>query len=273
MLKKVLFIYTIIILAANISFAQALNYPLGARAIAMGHTGLTNKDIWGVYNNQAAIAYLSGFQLGIFAENRYLAEGMKRIAVAAVQKLGKGALFTGIDHFGDPYYSEMKAGTGYTMQLGRRFAAGIQLDYLRLGIGEGYGSFHAFTFEGGLLLMITEKLSLGIHCFNPLHARWSGTDEPIPVILRGGLGFCPEKSIFICVEILKSTANAAVISAGCEYRYREKFFFRAGISSGAAILSFGAGIKIKKLAIDIASTLHSYLGFSPHISLTYTSKP
>ena len=80
--------------------------------------------------------------------------------------------------------------------------------------------------------MITDKFSMAVHCFNPVHAEWGGSDEHIPVSIRGGLAFRPEKSISICAEILKSTSRAAVISAGCEYRYKEKFIFRMGVGSG-----------------------------------------
>ncbi len=269
---KKLFINGFVLLSTFISLAQPGDYPLGARAIAMGHTGLVNKDLWGVCNNQATVAYLSGVEFGMFMENRYLIKEMNRIVIGTAIELGKGGLFASVDHFGDHHYSEMKAGAGYALQFGEHFSAGLQLDYLRMAIGEGYGSYHAFTFEGGIYASITDKLSLGIHCFNPIHAGWINTKERLPITIRGGLGFRPEPSITICAEVRKSTAGAAIIAAGCEYRYMDKFFIRAGISSGAARYTFGAGIKLKKLMIDIASSIHSFLGYSPQLSITYSLK-
>ena len=102
--------------------------------------------------------------------------------------------------------------------------------------------------------------------------RWAGTGEHIAVVIRAGFSYRPEASVSICGEVIKSTAMRAVIAAGCEYRYRDKIFFRAGVSSGAARLTFGTGIKLRQLSLEIASGLHAYLGCSPQISFTYSSK-
>jgi len=258
------------LLTVNNSFSQS--GPIGARAAAMGHGGLMIKDIWGIYNNQAVPAFTKGFELGVSLENRYMMKEMNRISLGVAKQLGKGGLFAGIDHFGDGLYGEMKASAGYALQLGSRVGAGLQLDYLHMSVGDGYGSYHAFTFEGGLLVSITDRFSLGLQCFNPVNTRWTGTGEHLPVMIRGGFSYKPESSIIICGEILKSTAMPAVISAGCEYGFREKVFFRAGVSSGPARLTFGAGIRLRRLMIDIASSMHAYLGFSPLVSFTYGSK-
>lgn len=272
MMKKNLFMLSLIMLLSGTNAkAQAFTYPLGARAIGMGHNSLVIKDYWAIFNNQAAAAFLPGIHAGVFMENRFLLDEMNRIALGVSVPVKKGSLFVNADHFGGKLYSELKAGAGYAMHFGEHFSAGLQLDYLRIAISEGYGSHHAFTFEGGIHVSITEKLSLGFHIFNPLHVKWSGTsNEHIPVTMRAGLGFKPEASLTICAEIMKSTADAAVISAGVEYRYKSRFFIRAGITSGPARYTFGAGFRLKKLVIDIASSVHSYLGYSPQLSFTYS---
>lgn len=272
MMKKNLFMLSLIMLLSGTNAkAQAFTYPLGARAIGMGHNSLVLKDSWATFNNQAAAAFLSGIHAGVFMENRFLLAELNRIALGVSFPVKKGSLFVNADHFGGTLYSELKAGAGYAMHFGEHFAAGLQLDYLRIAISEGYGNHHAFTFEGGIHVSITEKLSLGFHIFNPLHVKWSGSsDEHIPVRIRAGLGFKPEASLTICAEIMKSTVDAAIISAGCEYRYQSRFFIRAGITSGPARYTFGAGFRLKKLVIDIASSVHSYLGYSPQLSFTYS---
>ena len=82
----------------------------------------------------------------------------------------------------------------------------------------------------------------------------------------------PEKTFTICAEFMKNTMHKACMAAGCEYRYHNKFTFRAGIKSFPYVLTFGAGLKLGQLTLDIASGLHTYLGFSPSISFTYSSK-
>jgi len=118
----------------------------------------------------------------------------------------------------------------------------------------------------------SEKVTLGVHCFNPVCAGWTESSEKLPVMIRAGGSYAPEESIRICAEIQKSTAVKAIFSVGCEYRYKDQFFIRAGISSRMTSISFGAGYKRNNMNIDIAASWHSYLGFSPQVSFTFNKQ-
>ncbi len=258
-----------LLLAAISLYPQAGNYPLGARAMGTGHCSLVHRDLWGVFNNQATVVYSGGPAIGVFAENRFLLKEMNRIAVGGLLKAGKGKLLAGLDHFGGFAFSEMKAGIGYAMPFGKNFAAGLQIDYLRIAVGEGYPARHALTFEGGIYARITEKLELGMHIFNPLRVKWIATPEHLPLVFRGGMGFRPDASLSMFAEIHKASDHQAVFAAGCEYIYHEKFHVRAGITTGEARYTFGIGIRIKQMWLDLASSMHTYLGYSPQLSFTY----
>lgn len=248
---------------------QHHNGPAGARAIALGNNGVSLKGFWGIHNNQAAVAGQGSFAIGAYLENRYMLKEMNRAAMGLHLPAGRGGLFLGIDHFGGRLYSEMKAGGGYALPFGQHFSAGLQLDYLRMALGEGFGVYHAFTFEGGLMAEIGKKICLGVHVFNPLRVKWSGSREHLPVVLSGGMSFRTESALSLHGGIRKSTVSPAIFSAGCEYDFRKKVFIRAGISSGPASLCFGTGFRLKRMMIDIASSMHSVLGFSTQLSITY----
>ncbi len=250
--------------------AQSLVYPLGARAKAMGECGLTQADPYGIFNNQAVLARLQNAGLLLCTENRYLLPDMNRVSLGAVIPAGSGMLLSGLDHFGGPLYSEMCAGAGYALPIGQYVAAGLRLDYLRISFGEGYSSRQAISFEGGLLITPGPKLSLGMHIFNPLHLKWIGTDEPLPTAFRAGASYRPEPQLIFALEIHSSNTTKAVFCGGAEYRFQKKFFIRAGISSGDARYSFGAGLRLKRLSIDIASSIHAWLAYSPLVSFTYS---
>jgi hypothetical protein len=267
--KRKLFMSALLLLTTLSGYGQACSLPVGARAIGAGHTGVVIEGFWSVFNNLAAAANIQKVYSGVFIENRYLLPEMNRIAAGILFPVRKGALILTTDHFGGNHYTEMKAGIGYTMPLGKTFSAGIQLDYLLMAIGEGYGSYHAFSFEGGIMARITEKLTLGVHIFNPAHLKWINTEEHIPVIFRGGLSFKPEASLGLFAEVNKSTDNQTIFCVGAEYGYNQKFFVRAGITSGPSRYTFGAGFNIKRIRVDIASSVHAWLGYSPQLSFTY----
>lgn len=253
-------------------YPQALTSPVGAGPVSCGHTSTVRRDLWAVFNNQAAAAYLDKPTAGLFTENRFLINEMNRVAMGTALPVKSVVLLFTLDHFGGSTFAQMKAGMGCAMQLGDHFSAGIQLDYLLMSISEGYGTYHSISFEGGLLGQLTDKLSMGIHLFNPIQAKWTNTKESIPSHLRLGLGFNPEPSLRLFLEVDKSTGIPAVFCSGAEYCIRKRLFFRAGITTGIVRYTLGAGVRLKNLLIDVSSSVHSWLGYSPQISLTYSFK-
>jgi hypothetical protein len=268
-IKLKMFMNILLVSCGYITAAQSTSYPMGAGATACGYTSVARTGFWAVFNNQAGTALLEHIHTGVFFENRYLIPEMGRVALGAFLPLKKGGMFINLDHSGGSVYSEMKAGYGYSMPLGKVINAGVQLDYLLMSIGEGYRNYHAVTFEAGIIATINDHLVLGLHSFNPVRIRWINTDEPIPVVMRGGLGFRPEGSITLYAEVYKSTEDPAMFCTGAEYNFRDIFFIRAGITSGPSRYTFGAGMKIHRLLIETSSSVHEWLGYSPQLSFTY----
>ena len=258
------------VISLNLSYGQSFLYPVGAPAMAMGHASVATRDFWSIFNNQAGAASAEHISAGAFFENRYLIPGMGHAAAGLMVPAGKGSIFLHIDHSGAQNYAETHSGTGYAMRLGNILSAGIQFDHFLMHIGEGYGNFHAITFEGGIMADITPDLILGMHIFNPLRMKWLQTEEALPVNMRGGLSYTGIMDLTLMAEVQKSTDNPVILCIGSGYNYREIFFFRAGVSTGPSRYTFGAGMRIKRIMLDISSGLHEWLGYSPQISITYS---
>lgn len=265
-----MFIVSLLLHCMLCSPGQSLNYPAGASAIAAGYTGVVRKDLWAAFNNQAGTAYISKAGAGLFAENPFMVPGLNRSALVLLVPVKKTALNITFDQIGNKVYREIKTGLGCAMRLGEHFAAGLQLDYFYMTCGEGYGRHHSLSFEGGIIADITDKLSLAVHLFNPTRSKWSNGGEALPIVFRGGLSYRPEKSLLLFAEAGKSTTLSPTFGAGAEYQYKKVFFIRAGICSGPSRYCFGAGFRIKRLTIDLASSVHPWLGYSPHVSLEYS---
>ena len=52
--------------------AQTTTNTGGARAAGMANAGLTNQDVWAVFNNPAAYSWMNNKAAGLFYENRFL---------------------------------------------------------------------------------------------------------------------------------------------------------------------------------------------------------
>jgi hypothetical protein len=75
-----------------------------------------------------------------------------------------------------------------------------------------------------------------------------------------------------CIEEEKDIDQQAVFKAGLEYHVIDVLFLRAGIGSNPTLSTFGFGLKINQFVLDVASSYHQELGFSPQFALAYDLK-
>ncbi len=71
------------------------------------------------------------------------------------------------------------------------------------------------------------------------------------------------------IESQKDISKKAVFKAGIEYKAVKEFYLRAGISTNPDLGSFGFGINLKSLKIDVSANYHQVLGVSPQFGLMY----
>lgn len=248
------------------------NPPLGARSLGMAGCGTAlTADIWNAQNNQAGLAFIKNYQAGIFYENRFMLSelGMKGFAAAAPFKAGTVGLEVTSLGLGK-LYSETKIGGSFAKTFGPRFAAALQLNYFNTHIAENYGSSTTVCGEFGLIAIPVKNFTVGFHMYNPTRAKLNGNlDERLPTIMRLGTVYSFSDRVLISVEAEKDVDYKPVIRGGLEYRPVPNFYLRAGAASNPGLIAFGFGIVMKKLRLDIASSFHSQLGFSPSVGLQY----
>jgi len=180
--------------------------------------------------------------------------------------------------FGGTLYNEKKAGLAFAKQLGEKFSAGIQLDYLSTQLANGddgyvYGTSGSFAVEGGFLAEPIKDLKIGLHIFNPTKAKLAAyNDELVPTVIRFGGSYKFSDKVLLSSELEKDVDMTSVFKTGLEYHIVEQIFLRGGIATNPGLSSFGFGFKLKQWQVDVASTYHQVLGFSPQVSLVYDFK-
>ena len=267
---RVRMILCFIFLFSGFVFAVGDHVTIGGRAAALGTTSVTGSDEWSVFNNQAGLAWCKRFSAGIYFENRYLVKDLSLKALAVTVPVGKGAFGISFCHFGFALFSEMNAGIAYGMRLTRSFSAGVQVDYLRLHVADGFKDNHVFTCEIGLQFRASEHLWLGLHVTNPVPVRLSSlTQERLPTLISFGLSWKIGDGLHSDLEVEKDLVHKPVLKAGIEYHPAKSLFIRMGLLSNPATFTFGFGLEFGNLRFDIASSYHLVLGYSPQASLIY----
>lgn len=255
-------------------YAGDHNAPAGARAAALGNSAVAYKDIWSSFHNQAGLAFLKTPTAGISHEQRFMMSELSLNAAAfALPTKESGTFALSVSYFGYKLYNEQKVGLAYAKSFGDKFSAGLQFDYLGTSIAEGYGSKSAFTAEVGIQALLVKGLWLGAHIYNPTKITLENVNkEKIPSLLNIGLNYSFSDKVNLGVETEKDQDADATIKVGLEYHPVKQLYLRTGIATDPLLTSFGFGLDLQNFVIDFAASYHQDLGYSPHISLSYSFK-
>lgn len=241
----------------------------GARGLAMGDASVTFRDINSAFSNQAGLAFLDDLSFTAFGEQRFLLAELGSYAAALSYPTSSGTFGLTINYFGYENYNEQKIGLAYARKLFEGVALGAQVDYLGTRIPE-YGTASNFTFEVGVQADLLEDFVVGAHIFSPVRMKLTDDDaDIIPAQLNVGVAYNPSEKVTIAVEVEKDFDYTAAFKGGVEYHLLDALSLRVGVGTQPIQNSFGLGIHLGDLDIDIAAAYHQYLGFTPGVSVTY----
>lgn len=253
----------------------------GARARSLGGAAVTLGDFWALVNNQAGLAGLNGLTLGAAFENSFLVGEMGAELLGVVIPFRKSTFGFSWHHSGYEAFRKIKIGGAFARSFGERLHAGLQLDYLATFIGGGYGHGRGITFEAGMQVQVSDHLVMGMHTFNPLVIKYNRIENE-RAVSRYTLGIRYEFSsqLFLCLETEKDLDYKPGVRAGLEYKPAKTAVVRIGYAtlpaasgtsrfSIASCMTFGFGLEFNGLQLDLGTSIHSSLGWSPILSLCY----
>jgi hypothetical protein len=272
-MKKFLITLMIVFVLPFSMIAANDNYPFGGRAASMGNAAVTLFDLWAVSHNQAGLSQIEHITAGVYMENRFLIPELNLGAGALAVPAAGGVFGLSFTHFGYAMFNENKVGLAYSRMFGERFSAGLQLNYHHLSIGEDYGNKSSVTFELGVIYELIDNLHVGFHLFNPTKTKIADyNNERIPTVMRGGFSYTFSDQVIFVFETEKDINLDPVYKVGLEYRIIEPLYVRVGVGTNPMSNAFGFGLVFGNFQIDLSSSYHHILGYSPQFSLLYQFK-
>ena len=273
-----MFKYRFSLLFLALQFAFSLNISAigdessGARSLGLGNANVTLHDLWSANNNQAGLAYVKQFGIGMAYETRFnLSElSLKTLNMAVPVKFGTFGLT--VQQFGFSDFNENKFGLAYGMEVSKRVSLGIQIDYLFVSVAEANTQNKSgITAELGLQFKATEKLTFGAHVFNLPNTKMNGEfNEPIPMIISLGLNYEFSKKLLAVVDIEKNIDLEPNLKVGLEYHPIDALYFRGGLNTFDFHYTGGIGVTLKGFNFDLGFSHQTYLGLITQASLHYT---
>lgn len=241
----------------------------GARSNATANANSTQLDIFSLFNNQAASAFLHKKELSIFSENKYISKELNTIGLAVVLPSAKGTLGITLSRFGFSNFNQTQLGAVIAKKLSHNLSLGIRINYLNTFI-KHYSSRGIVFGELGIYTKLTDKISLGAHIHNPTRPKLrEGENQQTASIFKVGFSYTEQKLYSLYFDLNKNSEEDFNAKVGLEYFLLQIVTLRAGVNTAPSQFFGGIGILAKQIAIDFSTSYLNNLGFSPSLSLTY----
>ncbi len=277
-MKTTLSILLICLINAQLLPAQSLRYAIAQPYISLSAYSKQQNDALSFIGNQAALAQVKNAGIGVFGERRFMLNEASMYTLGASLPTRLGNFGIQLNYAGFKNFNENKIGVAYARKLGKLVDVGVQFNYYSYRI-PAYGNASAINFEIGALLHLTDKLNAGVHVYNPVGGKLGNTstslsadEEKLASSYKAGLGYDVSERFFISAEIIKEEDKPVNVIAGLQYQFARQFFIRTGFISESTTAYVGAGVAWKNLRLDITSSYHPQLGFSPGILLIMNFK-
>lgn len=234
-----------VFMAAPMAFAQFYPTAHDARPGAMGGCLFVPEKVRSV-----TLDYRQG----------WLLSGLADKSIAVVWPAGIGVVSVDYLHHGNRDYNEQQVSASYRIQATEWLEVGVGARYLFAG-----SSDILYQPENYLAAEAVVETHWGRQTSAMLYAKHRPWDEIHPFGAHLQFMHRPVNGLLSVVEVEMEQAFRA--HAGMEYCYEECYFVRAGFATNPIVATFGVGVKMKSLSIDLSTEVHSVLGISPQTSI------
>ena len=245
--------------------------PAGGSQAGTGGISVFTSGVWATHNNPAGLAKLTNPVTGLYIENRFLIKELIFNVGSFALPVKNGGIGIAISHLQIGQYTNTFAGLAFGRKFGEAFSAGVRFDFYHVSFGSENEQGTAVSFDAGIQWALTDQVSFACNVFNPVRASlFEGSEASIPSIVKAGLSYKPLPELLMMTEFCMTSASTLEVGYGIEYTINEKIFVRAGLGLNTSRFSFGFGYVLNGISIDIATTWHQLLGFTPQASLSYS---
>lgn len=265
---KIAFLFTFLILSL-LGYTQPIFEPIGAKAWAMGGSSAAETNVFSTSNNIAALTDVQKIEAGIYNQLRF---GLKNLNVINTS-LALPTKWTNVGlsttHYGYEKFNQQKISLGFAKKLNNNFSVGVNLNYIALNIAEQENTY-AFTADVGSFYKINKQLQIGFYLSNITQSKYSNsTYGKIPNLARFGVKYNINTKLFLLADMEKTFDYDLVIRSGLSYDIHQNFGLQVGYANNPNYFTCGFSARFKQFDLNCATSLHSYLGFTPHVGLIF----
>jgi hypothetical protein len=253
------------------TIGQVVVQPVAARYLSMGAYSRQFNDVFGSAANPAALATLKRAGVGVYGEKRFMLDNLNMYNLSAALPTNSGTFGLFGNYFGSAQSNHTQLSIAYGRKIVETIEIGASFHYQTISQAGIYGNSSVVTGSVGMLLHLSEKITAGINAFNPFRAVWNKTtdNERLPAKYNFGIGYDASENFLLTTELEKEESLPLNVNVAMHYRLIPQLFVRGGISSLTSSYFAGFGLELTQFRLDLTTSFHPQLGFSPGIVLLY----
>jgi hypothetical protein len=262
-------VFLLLLATSGMVAGQTVHSSLSAPYTRIGTYSKHFTDAFSSVANQGSLAGSSATTAGIYTERKFLLKELSSFLAAVVVPVRQGGIGLNVQYAGNTDFNRSKMGLAYARKLDEKISLGVQFNYHTIRVSS-YGNSGVVTVELGTLWQLNKNLRAGIHVYNPLGGKFGKqATEKLAAVYTMGLGYEASDKFFLSTEIVKEEDLPVTVNAGLQYQFATQFFIRAGILTATGVYLAGAGFKKKGYRLEMVSSFHPQLGFTPGVLLLF----
>lgn len=262
------FLLSIFLLSALISGAQLRHHPPSfpyASAVAYSRY---QADALSFQENPATLAFLQKAGFGIGGKQPFLLPGFVSGVLGLALPAGNSRFGVQVQHSGSAVQHQTGAGLSFAQVLGSRASLGATFYYHSVGVA-GYGATGMLGVGLGGCVQLATGLQGGFRVFRGVPGLRADGGESLAAQYDLALGYDLSPQVFLSGVLAKTEGWPPEVQAACSYRFTEKLHSRLGVHSGTGSFFVGSGFRLGSFLLDVFTSLHPRLGFSPGLQLLF----
>ncbi len=267
---RTLICLVVLLIVNNLLSASTPEWLMNTYSRSMGHILSVDNAI----ANPSNLSFQDQSSINISYSNDYLCKELSSLQVAFLMPNKVVDCSAILTYYGYTNYNEIHCGLSVSKLLVGNFSLGVRVFYYRLDYIGNEDVINRVSADIGLSFRIVDNLDISMLLTNPIRVGYTSdlSKYYLPIYMALGVNYSPTDKLKVQAEVAKDTNYPIEGKLALAYNPIESFDVRVGVCSSPFIPTLGVGLNMKNFNLDIASSYHPELGFSPSVGIVYIFK-
>jgi len=248
-------------------------YEIAPSTYSVANASVANNKYYSAFQNPASTATLSGTQIGIQYENKYIINALAKkslylTSATNLLNIGISATYAGYE-----LHNELLTGILLSKNFNNIFQLGVQYNYYSVFLAEANKRYASFFPQIGLIVKVSNAVKIGFSTFNPgqQNIQLKYLKKQIPSVFSLGGDWKISENLNFLFQTDRNVSGNYRIAGGFEYEIKNFLTFKTGAYHVENLIpTVGFGVKLKTFDFHLNTELHPILGLTTYAAIQYS---